>query len=236
MAYTKAQFLALIRPGVLADARTSKILPSLTAAQAALESAWGNSGLTARANNLFGIKGSYQGAYVTMATKEWDGARYYTVNAKFRKYPSWAESISDHSHFLLVNRRYRNLIGVTDYKTACRRIQQDGYATSPVYATSLIRLIERYGLAEWDRDYLGNGNGGHNMTVNKSGIITASALNVRTQPSSSAPMLQIGGHGLVLPKGQAVNIIEENPTSTWGRIGDIPGWVCMTYVDIKASL
>lgn len=152
MAYTVEQFLEIIKPAVIADMKQSKILASLTAAQAIIESNKGNSGLTKKANNLFGIKAnkSWTGAFVTMPTKEFVNGQYITVNAKFRAYDSWAASISDHSAFLLKNKRYKNLIGVTDYKTACRLIREDGYATSPTYTKTLTDTIERYKLYEWD--------------------------------------------------------------------------------------
>ncbi len=46
------------------------VLPSITIAQAILESDWGNSELAAKANNLFGVKGNYKGHHVTMETDE----------------------------------------------------------------------------------------------------------------------------------------------------------------------
>ena len=152
MAYTNAQFFAKIKSDVIADAKRSNILASLTAAQALIESGSGNSGLTQKANNLFGIKGKYNGDYVTMKTQEWSaGKGYYWVNAQFRKYPSWKESIQDHNDFLLRNSRYKNLIGVKDYRTVCVLIHQDGYATSPTYANTLITTIERFNLQSWDQ-------------------------------------------------------------------------------------
>ena len=152
MAYTAEQFLEKIKPDVIADMKASGILASLTAAQALIESNKGNSGLTKKANNLFGIKAnkSWQGDYVTMPTKEWVNGQYVTVNAKFRKYSSWEASINDHSKFLKDNKRYANLIGVTDYKLACKLIKDDGYATSPTYTKTLIDTIERYKLYLWD--------------------------------------------------------------------------------------
>lgn len=143
-------FLEKIKSPVQEDMRKTKILASLSAAQAILESGWGLSGLTKKSNNLFGIKGSYNGAYVTCRTKEWINGEYVNVNANFKKYPSWAESISDHSALFLRLPRYSNLIGEKDYKTACKNVAADGYATSPTYAQSLINLIEQYKLYEWD--------------------------------------------------------------------------------------
>lgn len=143
-------FINKIGPMASADMEASGILASLTIAQAILESGWGKSGLTTAANNLFGIKGTYNGQGYTCQTKEWDGSKYITVDATFRKYPSWAESVADHS--ALFNRldRYKNLRGLTDYKLACQYVREDGYATDPSYTSKLVSLIETYDLTVWD--------------------------------------------------------------------------------------
>lgn len=143
-------FIEKIAGYAVEDAKTSKILPSLTIAQAILESNWGKSGLTAKANNLFGMKGTYNGECVEMPTKEWKNGAYVTINAKFRKYPSWLESVKDHSGLFNRLDRYKNLRGCTDYKLACQYVREDGYATSPTYTSSLIGLIEKYGLQKYD--------------------------------------------------------------------------------------
>lgn len=153
--YTSETFLAKIKPMVIADMRSSKILASLTAAQAFIESGKGNSGLTQKANNLFGIKGDYNGQYVTMPTKEYVNGQYVTVNAKFRKYPSWAESIADHSALFNRASRYANLRGCVDYRLACKYVKEDGYATSPTYTQTLTKTIETYKLYNWDREAVG---------------------------------------------------------------------------------
>lgn len=127
------------------------ILPSITAAQAAVESQWGVSKLTTQANNYFGIKGTYNGQSVTMATQEYSSTEgYYTINAAFRKYPSIDASFADHTNFLLENSRYKNLINKKDYHEVANLLQQDGYATAPNYAQTLINIIDSYGLASWD--------------------------------------------------------------------------------------
>lgn len=150
MAYNASQFFEKIKPMVIADAEKTNILASLTAAQAFIESSKGNSGLTVKANNLFGIKGEYNGKYVVMQTTEYYNGVAHRVNAKFRKYPSWQESISDHSGLFLRASRYANLRGCKDYKQACINVQADGYATSPTYAQTLIKTIETYKLYVWD--------------------------------------------------------------------------------------
>lgn len=225
MAYSNAQFLAKIKDSVIMDAKRSGILASLTAAQALIESGSGNSGLTQKANNLFGIKGEYNGQYVTMKTQEWSPSKgYYTVEAKFRKYPSWEASISDHTDFLLRNSRYKNLIGVKDYKVACQLIHQDGYATSPTYAQALIKTIETHRLYEWD----GAPEPVPEPIDPYAGIVTASALRVRTGPGTNYAVKQSGGQQLMLPKGMVIAICEH--CNGWGRISDISGWVSLEYI------
>jgi len=146
---TQAQqqtFLQRIIPLAKADMKKTKILASLTIAQAILESAWGLSGLTLRSNNLFGIKG--QG--VNSATFEYINGKRIDIVAGFKAYPDWETSIADHSGLFLRLDRYKNLIGCTDYKQACKNVQADGYATAPTYANSLIKLIEQYKLYQYD--------------------------------------------------------------------------------------
>lgn len=154
MAYTALQFLEKIKPMVLEDMKRSGILASLTAAQALIESNKGNSGLAVKGNNLFGIKGTYEGQSVTMPTKEFVNGQYITVNAAFRKYPSWGESIADHSAMFNRMSRYSNLRGLTDYKKACQRVQEDGYATAPQYGKTLKDTIETYHLYDWDNEVI----------------------------------------------------------------------------------
>ena len=155
MGYSAETFLEKIKPLVITDMKETGILASLTAAQAFIESDKGNSGLTVKANNLFGIKGTYNGQSVKMWTTEYYNGVKQRVLADFRKYPNWLDSINDHS--VLFNRlnRYKNLRGETNYVKACNNVAKDGYATSPTYATTLLNVINKYRLYEWDAEALG---------------------------------------------------------------------------------
>ena len=164
---TNTEFLNKIKPMVIADMKKTSILASLTGAQAIIESGWGNSGLTKKANNLFGMKGKYNGQSVTMLTTEYYNGVKKRVYADFRKYPSWADSIADHSDLFNRLSRYKNLRGETDYKKACRYVKEDGYATSPTYTTTLINTIEKYKLYEWDKEALGIPNTPSRPTLKK---------------------------------------------------------------------
>lgn len=143
-------FIQSVASGAMQGWRDYGVLPSVTTAQAILESGWGRSTLSTRAHNLFGIKGSYNGQYVTMPTREVYGGRSYYVNANFRAYPNNSESVRDHGNFLYSNSRYRNLLGDTNYASVARKLQLDGYATDPSYANSLIRLVQIYNLNQLD--------------------------------------------------------------------------------------
>lgn len=154
MGYTVESFLKAFRPYAIGDMRATGILASQTAAQALIESNKGNSGLTVKANNLFGIKGKYNGQSITLPTKEYINGKYITVNAPFRKYPSWRESVNDHSAMFNRMPRYENLRNCQDYEEACFNVKKDGYATAPDYTNTLIAPIKRYKLWMWDYEVL----------------------------------------------------------------------------------
>ena len=80
-----ANFLLSIHDAALDGWRQFGVLPSVTAAQAILESAWGQSALATQGHNLFGIKGSYNGQSITMRTAEYGNGGYYYINDAFRK-------------------------------------------------------------------------------------------------------------------------------------------------------
>ncbi|GAB6931566.1 hypothetical protein JCM10914A_55630 [Paenibacillus sp. JCM 10914] len=151
---SKLAFIQKIATFAVSDMAKTKIPASLIIAQAALESAWGTSGLTVKGNNLFGIKGKGTAGSCTMPTTEYVNGKAVKVNAAFRAYNNWGESIADHTKLILNgvswNRNlYKKVIGV-DGKTAAREIQQAGYATDPKYATKLIALMDEYNLYQYD--------------------------------------------------------------------------------------
>ena len=152
----QSHFLSAIKQGAM-DGAKEGVLPSITAAQAILESGWGSSELAkAPNNNLFGIKDSedWNGESVTVLTQEYVNGGYITVNAAFRKYASWNDSVVDHAKFFTSTEwrknNYRKVVNETDYRIAAQELKNAGYATDPGYAGKLISLIEAYKLYEWD--------------------------------------------------------------------------------------
>lgn len=147
-------FLAVMAPLAQADAKANNLLASLTLAQAILESTYGTSELAVKANNLFGIKAgaNWAGKTYTKKTQEWDeaGGKYITISAAFRAYDTMAACVADRAKKITTEARYKNLVGCMDIKTACERIQADGWATSPKYTTSLLGVVEKYNLTQYD--------------------------------------------------------------------------------------
>lgn len=136
-----------------------KILPSVTVAQAILESNWGRSSLAVEAKNLFGIKASkdWTGEVYRKSTKEQKPTgEVYTTEANFRKYGSFKESIKDHDDFFTSTPwrtgNYKRVLEAKDYKTQAQALQACGYATDIAYAYKLISLIERLGLQQYDKE------------------------------------------------------------------------------------
>lgn len=125
---------------------------SVTIAQAALESAWGESGLTKNANALFGIKAgkTWTGKRYTTRTTEVQNGNTISTTADFRAYDSWAESIIDHDDFLRRNSRYAAVLACDNGYDAADALQAAGYATDPYYAHKLQSIISQYGLSKYD--------------------------------------------------------------------------------------
>lgn len=203
----------------------SGILASLTAAQALIESGRGNSQLSAPPNNnLFGMKGTYNGQSVSMKTKEYVGGKYITVTAAFRKYPSWAESIADHSALFNTLGRYANLRGERDYRRACTNVRLDGYATSPTYTDSLILVIEQYHLDDWDLQ-----SDASERSVSYAVQIAASWLYVREGPGTDYDYARNrAGEPCSLPCGIVVAISGER--AGWLRLQGTSYWISAQYV------
>ena len=149
--YTK--FIEEIKDEAIKNYKEYKILPSITIAQAILESSWGESDLAQIYNNLFGIKAdsSWKGEYVTLETFEFYDTK---IEDKFRVYSNKNQSIKDHAKFLVDNQRYKKY-GVFEAKTYIEQayaLQNAGYSTAEDnsgqkrYAKVLIELIRQYNL------------------------------------------------------------------------------------------
>lgn len=196
----KQQFINMVAGPAVESYKKTGVLPSITIAQAILESNWGESGLTQKANNLFGMKGSYNGQSVTMRTAEQDkNGKVYYVNAAFRKYPDFLASINDHAN-LFVNgvswdrNHYKPVINAKDYREAAQQLKNCGYATDVNYPSKIINLVESYNLSQYDG---GKQPAAPAAAVNSNGVVRVMVtdLNLRKAPSNSGQIIRQLGKG-----------------------------------------
>lgn len=148
-----ADFIAAVGPQAQDAQRRTGIPASVCLAQAALESAWGESRLAREGHNLFGIKAGrgWNGPVVLMPTREYLGGAWVTVMARWRAYPNWQASIEDHARFFYANPRYVPALRVVDDALAfAAQLQACGYATDPAYANKLAGIIAARQLAGLD--------------------------------------------------------------------------------------
>lgn len=139
---------------------------SVMIAQAILESNSGRSALSAAPHhNLFGIKGQYAGQSATMATLEDDGqGNTYKINAEFRSYPSYFESLQDYVTILKHSRyTYAWKSNTTSYMNATAALT-GVYATDTSYNVKLNNLIQQYNLTQYD---VSNVQATNDSTTNK---------------------------------------------------------------------
>lgn len=187
---------------------SSRVLASVTIAQAIWESGWGQSNLTIKTNNYFGMT----------VGSSWNGTIYCSKNDSFyssraeaisilgqAKYNNWAsggdngvpgfwrvyssmeESVLDHNELLATSSLYKGIPGETDYTVVCN-ILNKYYCTDDSYAKSIISTIERYELAKYDAAMV-NSETVTNLLLDVSSLVLAigesHALKASVYPSTA---------------------------------------------------
>ncbi|MCI8468278.1 MAG: hypothetical protein HFJ75_02045 [Eggerthellaceae bacterium] len=152
---TTEKFIAVIGEQARQIGQERDLYASVMIAQAILESASGNSMLAkAPNNNLFGIKGTYNGESVLMRTAEDDGTGLiYFILSDFRKYDTVQDSLNDYADLMCegLNGFYApvwksnapTFVDATDYL-------EGRYATDTNYSEKLQDIIETYDLTRFD--------------------------------------------------------------------------------------
>ncbi|WP_298628996.1 glucosaminidase domain-containing protein [uncultured Senegalimassilia sp.] len=150
---TTEQFISQIGEQARELCQENDLYASVMIAQAVVESASGSSGLSCEPyNNLFGIKGAYEGKSVRMKTQEDDGqGNLETIVAEFRRYPSLTESLEDYVGLLTGDSLYTPVkkSNTESYEDACDYLQGH-YATSTTYSRTLKAYIDTYDLTQFD--------------------------------------------------------------------------------------
>lgn len=155
---TPEQFIAAAVPGAQQGWRQYGVPPSVTIAQAVLESGWGRSGLAATDRNYFGIKcqgGSFgklaNGCHTYQTTECTKAGNCFATTGSFRTYATMAHSFRDHGSFLRVNSRYAPAFAHTrDANKFIWNVWKAGYATDPKYYTKITGIMAANGLYRYD--------------------------------------------------------------------------------------
>lgn len=240
---TAKELISKVGPLFTADQKKSGVLASVSMAQFILESGWGKSGLTQKANNAFGMKKNLSGntwpnsawdgkSVISMKTgEETDDGKAYTITAEFRKYNCIEDSISDHSAYLTGAKdgdklRYEGLKGCKKYKQAAQIIKNGGYATSTSYVKALCDIIKEYSLT----DYEVKKKATKPATATKPAAtpfkvkVSADDLRIRKTPSLKGEIAGYTGKGIF-------TITEEK--GDWGKLKSGAGWICLTVSCVK---
>ncbi|HPT49843.1 MAG TPA: flagellar assembly peptidoglycan hydrolase FlgJ [Accumulibacter sp.] len=141
------RFVDRVWPHAVEAAATTGVPAHFLVAHSALESGWGKSEIKGADGspsfNLFGVKAGrgWTGPTVEVQTTEFVNGVAQSVRAKFRAYGSYAEAFRDYAGILASKPRFAAVIGEQDGTKFARSLQQAGYATDPMYANKLARII-----------------------------------------------------------------------------------------------
>lgn len=141
-------FVDKLWPHAVEAGKELGIPPHFLLGQAALESGWGKRTIRGQDGqdslNLFGIKAGpkWGGDVAAAATTEYVNGVPQARREGFRAYGSYAESFRDYAALLRNNPRYQGVLGQDmDAAGFARVMQQAGYATDPMYASKLARVV-----------------------------------------------------------------------------------------------
>ncbi|MBE6201163.1 MAG: hypothetical protein E7134_03120 [Rikenellaceae bacterium] len=225
---TRKEYIDKYAPLAVEQQALYGIPASITLAQGLLESGNGNSRLAREGNNHFGIKcgGSWDGP----SLRHDDDA----PQECFRSYDSVEESYIDHSLFLSERERYKGLFTLDpkDYKGWAHGLKAAGYATNPVYAELLIKIIEEHQLYRYDNALLADYEAPAQPTTPAQGEVTEGEQS-QEQPAEvevvvavdvdrvAVPLHRISGYGIYADEGGRYILAHKGDLI--GRIGRVVG-------------
>jgi len=228
------EFLEKIAPLCQADYKLHKILPSLSIAQACLESGYGTSDLYVYGSAAFGIKAAagWKGKVFRKNTREVLGGADVFVDADFRAYANLAESVSDHGEFLQKD-IYKKVVGETNFQAAAKAVKAAGYATDPEYVSKLTKIYNEQSLARFDSAVLGASGGQGAAKTDKGGYFIGDVVFIRSGAvygglastrGKAVPAAQCGN------KKHTIAAIQENKGVMEAKLKEINSWVALGYL------
>ncbi|OFN02640.1 hypothetical protein HMPREF2626_01640 [Aerococcus sp. HMSC062A02] len=222
--------------GTAAQKVAKNIYPSVTIAQAILESDWGRSSLARQYNNHFGIKGSYNGKTVRLGTSESNGQYYYNTVAGFRSYPNTESSVIDHENLFTsstwLKNHYRHVLSANSPEAQCRALQGT-YATDHRYASKLINIINTYNLKRFDKKT----NSSSQSTAPKAETTSQTDTKKKLVIDNEAPKQYVGIKDIVYDDGRFFTkkgesrIYDREGHERWRRLKPTAGGYIMDYLN-----
>ena len=241
---TNEQFVNLIYPAVIENCKRHGCgVPSAIIAQACLESMKGTgwSGLASSCFNFWGMKWAkkYGCEYKEYKTGEQRAnGSYYTVTAKFCKFPSVEAGVEGYFRFIELNPRYKKVMLCKDFVSYATEIKNAGWATSISYTQNIINKVIALGLQRFDNMVeIGTGGAALLYQVGQT-YTTQQDLNIRQEPNGDPvrygdltddakkhSFVSTSGN-TVLKRGTRVTVkdIQNTETCIWLKIPS--GWIC----------
>jgi flagellum-specific peptidoglycan hydrolase FlgJ len=147
---TKEEFLQQASAAAQATSKTSGLPAGITIAQAALESAWGKSQLSRKANNYFGIKAHGRHAVVEMPTTEVINGDVQKITARFAAYKDMAECFACRDQLIVNGAVYAQARTNAHDPEKFARALAKHWATDPTYAEKILRIYRENNLGDLD--------------------------------------------------------------------------------------
>lgn len=150
---TKQDFINNVIPVIIRIAKEKGYkYPSAIISQAVCESNWGQSGLSSKYFNFWGMKcgTSWKGASVNLKTKEeYTVGTLTTIKDNFRAYPNIEAGVRGYFDFIQMT-RYQNLKQATSPEDYITKLKLDGWATSSSYINTLTNILNTNGFKKFD--------------------------------------------------------------------------------------
>ena len=166
---TEKEWIDLIAGDAKRAANEYNYLPSVLIAQTCQETGYGSTDLSqVGIYNTVGMKKEllnstwrsehWHGKTYTKRTPEWYGGKKTYITDVFRVYDSYYDGLADYCQFMRDARydvggayKYRDLLGTRDPHTLIEGVRSRGYCTDPEYSRSVMRIIEKHNLTQYDR-------------------------------------------------------------------------------------
>ena len=144
----RKEFVGRLWPHAVEAGQSLGVPPHFLIAQAALESGWGKGEIRGAdgkpSYNLFGVKAGagWKGEVVHAPTTEYVNGQAQATTEPFRAYASYADAFRDYAGLLANNPRYASVLQHSaDPNAFAQELQRAGYATDPMYASKLSRIM-----------------------------------------------------------------------------------------------